>query len=118
MAKAKPRPCASCGSLFRPDKPSRRFCCHQCSVDATKRHQAIPCGQCGTMFHPRTYTARFCSLSCVAKHRHATGALRHFPRKLTAERLDRLLAPHRPKRRYVQRLTTARLDRLLAKVSP
>lgn len=57
-------------------------------------------------------------MSCLSKAGWASGRLRHFPRKLTAERLDRLLAPRRPKRRYVQRLTPARLDRLLAKVSP
>lgn len=114
QAMAGPRPCDWCESLFSPDKPSRRFCCHQCSVDATKRRHAISCDQCGASFHPKTYTARFCSASCAAKAKHASGVLRHFPRKLTAKRLDRAFEEIRPKRRYVQRLTVARLDKLLA----
>lgn len=111
MAAAAARLSASCGSLFQ---PGRRFCSHLCAVEATRKRQAISCAQCGVKFHPRKDNARFCSRSCAAKHKHATGTLRHFPRKLTAARLDHALAPRRPKRRYVQRLTPARLDRLLA----
>lgn len=117
MAAATPKPCEHCGKDFQPDSPRRRFCCRQCAVDALKRRQAIPCAQCGTIFYPKAYTAKFCSLSCIAKAGHASGRLRHFPRKLTAKRLDQVFADMRPRRPYRQRLTPARLDRLLAKVA-
>lgn len=116
QAETEPRPCAWCGELFGPDKLGRRFCCHQCSVDATKRRHDISCVQCGAKFHPKTYTARHCSLSCTAKAKHASGVLGYFPRKLTARRLDLLFEEIRPKRPYVQRLTVARLDKMLARI--
>lgn len=77
----------------------------------------IACAECSTRFHPKTYTARFCSASCVAKAKHAAGVLRHFPRKLTAERFDKVLQDMRPRRPYRQRLTPARLDAMLERVS-
>lgn len=117
-AKAKAKRCECCGSEFQTDKPSRRFCSHACSVEATRVHPLRTCEYCGSEFRSRNYGAIYCSLSCLSKAGWASGRLRHFPRKLTAERLDRLLAPRRPKRRYIQRLTPDRLDRLLAKVSP
>lgn len=110
MQASDPIPCEFCGTPFRPDGPKRRFCCHHCAVEATKVRSDMACAQCGTLFHPKTYTARFCSASCVAKYKHAHGMLR---RKLTAERLDRLLRPPRRKRPYRMRLTAVRFDRMV-----
>ncbi|MEF9605257.1 hypothetical protein O4J55_24205, partial [Paracoccus sp. PXZ] len=89
---------------------SRRFCCHQCSVEATKRHGEVACAQCGVVFRATSARQRFCSPSCVAKHKHATGVLRYFPRKLTARLADRMFAEMRPKRPYRRRLTAERFD--------
>jgi hypothetical protein len=80
---------------------------------ATKRRKAISWQQCGKDFYPPNYTARFCSLSCAAKAGHSSGRLRHFPRKLTAKRLDQVFDGMRPRRPYRQRLTPARLDAIL-----
>lgn len=116
-ARAAAKSCARCGQPFQPDKPQRRFCGTHCTIEAKKKRQDINCAYCGKAFHPKSYVARFCSQSCAARNAHATGRLRHFPRKLTAKRFDRLIERMRPKRRYVQRLTAERFDRLLAKVS-
>lgn len=113
MAATAPIACSQCGGSFHPDKQSRRFCCHQCSVEATKKRKDINCAWCGKAFHPKTYTARFCSASCVAKAGHASGRLRHFPRKLTARAFERLLEQQRPKRLYRMRLTAKRFDKMI-----
>lgn len=111
------RLCSHCGTPFHPDKPNRRFCCHDCSVAAITLHHPVPCAHCGVMFRPKTATATFCSQSCVAKAGHASGRLRHWPRKLTARGFDIMLEQMRPKRPYIQRLTPERLDKMLAKVA-
>lgn len=90
MAAAEAMACEQCGAMFKPDRPKRRYCCHQCSVSARKL-RAITCVQCGDTFRPRASTTRFCSISCVTKHKHASGVLRPFRKKLTVARLDRML---------------------------
>lgn len=116
-ARSTPRKCETCGNKFHPDSATRRFCSHACSVEATRIHPTRECEWCGGEYRSRNKGASFCSLSCVSKAGWASGRLRHFPRKLTAERLDRLLAPPRRKRRYVQRLTRARLDKILDRLA-
>lgn len=107
-------PCSHCGKPFGADRPGRRFCCAECSALSQRRRKVVRCVQCGKAFHQHSSTARFCSASCVAKHKHATGVLRHFPRKLTARGFDRLLERQRPRRPYRMRLTAQRFDKIVA----
>ena len=107
-------PCGYCGTGFKPDKPSSRFCCLKCASLALRRRDTIACAHCGFSFYQRSWTARYCSASCVAKAKHASGVLRHFRRKLTACRFDRMIERQRPSRPYRRRLTAERFDRLVA----
>lgn len=114
--RVKLKACDHCATLFSPDKPTRRYCCHGCSVEAVRKHPKRTCEQCGSFYVSRSPTARYCSASCCAKGRWAAGDLKHVPRKLNARLFDRMMWKQRAKRPYLMRLTADRLDRLLAKV--
>jgi hypothetical protein len=74
------RPCAHCGTPFRPEKTHlglSKYCCRACS-DAGRRkpREDRECPVCGTKFRPRWATdrKRFCSPRCVQLNgRHGNG---------------------------------------------
>lgn len=66
------RPCAHCGTAFRPEKTHlglSKYCCRECS-DAGRRkvREDRQCPACGTVFRPRypSDRKRFCSPRCAS----------------------------------------------------
>lgn len=50
------KPCGSCGALFRPDRPARRFCSRQCAADARPRASRVAAGRKGGLAKRKTPT--------------------------------------------------------------
>lgn len=58
------KPCAVCGTVFRPKTSTQVCCSHKCGHEYKKTRTPKLCEQCKTAFLPTTRTQRFCCDKC------------------------------------------------------